>query len=434
MRSGIGVAVALGMLASTAWAQENSWRLGGKSAAPSAGASGVALGRPQPVALGRPEAIAEAPARVLPASYLDVGAVAPPQVARGQAYESPWVPALGAPQPVTGGLPVTPVAHTAGAPPPPPDPYFMPPPPPPGNPIPPAGARPGGGLFGCDWLGCTTGCGRKMFESDHCFDGFISPVTNPFLFEDPRSLTELRPIFFYQSAPHSNPLYNGGNLWFLGLQGRLAITERLSLVMNKLGLVWSDPNANPFGAETHVGISEIWLGPKYTFWRDDRTGTIAAAGAMLQIPDGSSKVFQDTGNITVAPYVTFGQRFLCDFHFLTTFGFAIGDHARSDYFWNSYHLDYDFGGLHHFYPLVELNWLHYTGAGGARPFNFEGGDLLNLGSTAVSGVDSLTLAVGMRWKILGSECYQVGTALQFPLVAARDLNNFRFTIDFIWRY
>src|SRR5437763_1184921 len=29
-------------------------------------------------------------------------------------------------------------------------------------------------------------CGG-WFQSDHVFDGFISPVTNPFLFEDPRS-------------------------------------------------------------------------------------------------------------------------------------------------------------------------------------------------------------------------------------------------------
>src|SRR5262249_7673474 len=194
--------------------------------------------------------------------------------------------------------------------------------------------------------------------------------------------------------------------------------------------IWSDPNANPYGAEIHVGFSEIWVGPKYTFWRDDKTGTIAAAGVTLQIPTNAGDVFQDTGNITVAPYVTFAQRFLCDFHFMTTFGYAIGDNGRSDYFWNGYHLDYDVGGLHRIYPLLELNWIHYPGSGGTRPFNFEGGDLINFGSTQVSGVDSLTLSFGARYKIAGSECYQVGTALQFPLVAARDTNNFRFTVDF----
>ena len=57
------------------------------------------------------------------------------------------------------------------------------PPPPPNN----------GGLFdGC--MGALTPTGnRAWFQSDHCFDNFISPLSNPFRFEDPRSLTEVRP-------------------------------------------------------------------------------------------------------------------------------------------------------------------------------------------------------------------------------------------------
>ena len=37
--------------------------------------------------------------------------------------------------------------------------------------------------------------GRNMFQSDPEFTYFASPVTNPFFFEDPRSLTEVRPIW-----------------------------------------------------------------------------------------------------------------------------------------------------------------------------------------------------------------------------------------------
>src|SRR5262249_25617678 len=67
---------------------------------------------------------------------------------------------------------------------------------------PPGGS--GHGMFGCckDWFGtCCDSCSTCAFQSDHCFDQFISPVTNPFLFEDPRSLTEVRPIFMYQRIP-----------------------------------------------------------------------------------------------------------------------------------------------------------------------------------------------------------------------------------------
>jgi hypothetical protein len=120
-------------------------------------------------------------------------------------------------------------------------------------------------------------------------------------------------------------------------------------------------------------------------------------------------------------------------NFLTTFGYALAtDDKRSDYFYNSYHLDYDVGGLHQFYPLVELNWFHYTTAGSARDFGFEGLDLINFGSSGVSGDDSLTLALGMRYRF--DEHVETGFATEFPLIASKDLLNFRFTLDVIFRY
>ena len=51
---------------------------------------------------------------------------------------------------------------------------------------------------GCGGGDRASASGRCLFQSDHCFDYFASPVTNPFLFEDPRALTELKPLFIYQ--------------------------------------------------------------------------------------------------------------------------------------------------------------------------------------------------------------------------------------------
>ena len=65
----------------------------------------------------------------------------------------------------------------------------------------------------CDSCGCSNDFAeccdsfnnRKRFlgflPSDHCFDDFISPISNPFFFEDPRSLTEFRGIFLDNSLP-----------------------------------------------------------------------------------------------------------------------------------------------------------------------------------------------------------------------------------------
>jgi len=293
------------------------------------------------------------------------------------------------------------------------------------------------GLFGGGTGACESSCGRGLFQSDHAFDGFISPVTNPFLFEDPRSLTEVRPIFLFQTAPSGNPGFRGGQMEFFGLQGRLALTERLSFVINKLGGVAIQPNDNTLGFEDTTGFAEINLGPKYTFLRNEQTGTLAAGGLTFAIPTGSSKVFQDTGSLSLIPYLSFGQNFLRSsygsFNFLSTTGYSFSvDDDRSDFFYASLHLDYNIADANKIYPLIELNWTHYTKSGDVRNFGFEGRDLFNFGSRDVSGNDNLTLALGARYKF--SECVQVGTGFEFPLVGRRDLLDFRWTADLIIRY
>lgn len=445
----VGVGLTLGWLVAGASAQDYSWR---------PGAVRVVDPGPVTVTLGRPQALDERPAsapaanpHVLTAAYQPAASVPYGLQVRGQSPEPiplapASVPVIGVPMQIPlppPALPptVAPVLVTASAPPPapPPDPIYGVPPPPPGgppvNPIPGPGRGSGGGLLGCDWLGCTTGGGRSMFESDHCFDnmGLIEPLTNSFLFLDPRSLTEIRPIFIYQHPPGSNLFYHGGSIDFLGFQAKLAVTERLSFIVNKFGLIWNEPRNGMGVIERHDGATELWLGPQYTFWRDDRCGTIAAAGVTFQIPSGPAKVFQDTGTLSVVPYITVGKHFLREFNALTTFGYALSDSHRTEYFYNSYHLDWDVGGLHKFYPLIELNWFHYIAAGNSRPFGgFEGRDLINFGAHAISGSNSLTLAFGGRYKF--NEHMETGLGLEFPLIASKDLNNFRLTADFILRY
>ncbi|MCA9065758.1 MAG: hypothetical protein KDA96_21965, partial [Planctomycetaceae bacterium] len=49
--------------------------------------------------------------------------------------------------------------------------------------------------------GCGSGITSLLHKSDHCFDEFISPITNPIFFEDPRTLTEARLIYVNHSLP-----------------------------------------------------------------------------------------------------------------------------------------------------------------------------------------------------------------------------------------
>jgi hypothetical protein len=425
--------VALGIFVCGLSAQEYQWR-------PATSASACA---PAAVTLGKPVAwdgAARADYQEMPVSTSPVTLALPrPVVVRAQAAD-PLFPA-------------TPAA---------------PPLPPPVPPVPPSGPFPGMPVtpneqFNCGvvteppgtanpfWKGCQNlwgGCkhlasdvgtcegGRSPFQSDIGFNVFSSPITNPFLFEDPRALTEVRPIFMWQGTPTSNPIFHGGDIVFAGFQARLALTQRLSVVMNELGAIWMEPH-NPVGDfATHSGISELRIGPKYTFYRCEESGCVAAAGLTFDIPIGPHKVFQDTGSLSLEPYVSVGKNFGASaygsFNFLGTIGYSVAaDSQRTDFLFTSLHLDYDVGRLHIIYPMIELNYFYYASSGSVQPVNFEGRDLFNFGATSVSGHNSTSMAIGARYKF--NECWQAGLAYEFPL-SGKDLMDFRITADVIYRF
>ncbi len=276
----------------------------------------------------------------------------------------------------------------------------------------------------------------EWFKSDHAFDGFISPVTNPFLFEDPRSLTEVRPIFLYQAIPGIEPDFRGGHTDFFGLQGRVAITDRLSFVINKLGGITLSPGGDSVISGS-TGFSELWFGPKYTFIRDEQAGRLLAGGLQFQAPVGTPSVFQSTGGLSLVPYVSYAESFFRDWRVgglnvlaSSGYSFATSSH-RSDYLYLSGHVDLDVLSWHHIYPLVEANYVMYTSNGSANPIGVEGRDLYNFGGQA-RGQGMLTGAIGARFKV--NENIQFGAAFEGPIAGPRDIFDYRFTLDMIFRY
>jgi hypothetical protein len=427
------LSVALGLWATEAPAQDGVWRPAAGQPAPGQVIAAtpslppaVTLG--QPVAVARP-AVAPAPApRPAPITDPQVRAAgySPPiasggPIVRGQAPDAgpPPVPPPGVPLVPGAADPLT--APVIGPPLPPPDPMLggcPPPPPVVGGPCPP--------------------CPRAFLQSDHCFDGFASPVTNPFYFEDPRALTELRPIFIYQNVPSHNLLMHNGQIEFFGTQARVALTDRWSIVMQELGGIFVQPGAgSPIGNESN--FAQIDIGPKYTFLRNDCTQTLGAVGLTFEIPTGSgvNGFGQGEGTLAMRPYLSLAQAFgkssYGTFNAMGTLGADLSiDNKRSDFFFTSLHLDYDVLNAHKFYPLVELNWFHYLDNGRSNPFPFEGLDLANLGATQIAGKNTVTAALGARYKF--REWAQVGTAFEVPIGGQRDLMDFRWTVDLIFRY
>lgn len=278
--------------------------------------------------------------------------------------------------------------------------------------------------------------GSGALQSDDCFCHMISPISNPFLFEDPRVLTEVKPLFIYQKIPGGQPEFAGGSMWFFGGTARMALTDRWSLTLNKLGAISVQPGSSS-AIPSEFGFAELWLGPKYTFLRDVDTQTVAAGGLIFQLPIGGENVFQNTGTLSLVPYVSAAKSFsetqLGPLNGMATLGYSFSTNsARSDYLYLSGHLDLDVNNMHKFYPLIEMNYFLTTTNGNERPaYGFEGRDLINFGGHA-SGSNLLTTALGMRYKI--SERSQMGFAYELPVMGNRDLFNYRFTVDFILRF
>src|SRR5262249_13936303 len=153
-----------------------------------------------------------------------------------------------------------------------------------------------------------------------------------------------------QHVPGDNPNFQGGNIWWYGVQGSVAITEMWSIDVPKLGLITLDPHTTAHGIGHNTGFSEFMLGPKFTFIRTEQTQTVAAAGLNFDLAIGGSSVFQNTGTLSLVPYVSiaqgFGKSSWGRFNFMNTTGYsAATDNDRTDFFFSSFHLDYDVANL-----------------------------------------------------------------------------------------
>ena len=425
----------------------------GQMAASTSSNAPVALGRPQPANNPEPNTAATLqrptpstdPLLTLPPlpprSSDDVPAVTP------VTYQEP-IQTVSAPAPdgqYQSMYQPPPPAPPPGVPPPPPPPYGAPqgeyiPNPQYGQPV----AQPNSFWDSVQHWFTAPGGGKGGFcYCDHEMDGFASPITNPFFMEDPRALTEIKPLFILQDSPNRNPIFGGGNSYFYGVQGRVAFCDSLSLVVNKLGFVTFDPNNPTPDLGKNTGFAEVNVGPKWTFLHTTQSttgaSTAAAVGVNFDLAIGSSEVLQNTGSLSVDPYFSIAQSFwrtsFGQVDVMNTTGVAIGaDGKRADIFHSGLHFDYDIANAKRWYPCLELNWFHYLRSGNAHDDldGTEGLDLGNFGSTSAAQRDFVSIAPGFRYKF--SEKCQLGIAAEFPVTSPRDIQDFRLTLDFIFRF
>lgn len=280
------------------------------------------------------------------------------------------------------------------------------------------------------YQGCLgDGCARKLFESDHAFPNFIGPISSPVLSKDPRSLTEARMLHVSNWFPKGHPVFAGGDAQIYGLQARVALTERLTLIADKDGIARLHPQGGPQSS----GFLNVAAGLKYTLLRDVEHQRLGAVGFQYEIPSGEAEVFQNHGSGVWTVFGIYAQEFGC-WHLLINEAFQFGQNARdnSSFFFTQIHIDRQlFGWL---YPLAEFNWYKYV-SGGNRGIPLavgEGDGLLNLGTSGMEGKDLATLAIGAKAKV--GRHLDIGAAWETPLSDRKDLIRQRLLVECILRY
>lgn len=260
--------------------------------------------------------------------------------------------------------------------------------------------------------------------SDHEFGCFISPMSNPVYFEDPRTLTEARVIFANHNIPHA---LGSGSVQLLAMQLRAALTEDLSIIATKDGFFVSDsPLLNDGFADVNVGL-------KYNLLKDYESQAMLSTGFTYEIPLGSHAALQGQGSGEFNFFLSGGKQIGDYWHILSAYGARIpvdtSLQSQSTYWSN--HLDRRFGDSG-FYLFTEANWYHWLSSGSSFPAPVEGLDLFNLGSTDVAGNDIVTGAYGVKYKPHNN--LELGMAYEIPYTTRRDIIQSRVMVDLIIRY
>ncbi len=284
-----------------------------------------------------------------------------------------------------------------------------------------------GCLEGCAGKGIGGHCGCRLLglvaPSDTCFSDFISPMTNPVFFEDPRTLTEARLIYLRQRVPITA---GGGDVNLIAMHVRAALNDRLSIIATKDGYATS---SNDFIDD---GWADVAAGLKYNLFADHERRRLLSGGVVFELPVGSTRTLQGNGDGLFDIFLTGGAE-INGWHVLSGTGFLLpaDSSAESQMWYWSNHIDRRIGCTN-LYLLGEANWYHWMRSGKVGLNGVEGGDLFNLGSRGVAGNDIVTGALGMKYK--PHHRMEVGVAWEAPLTKRRDVMDNRLTFDFILRY
>lgn len=283
---------------------------------------------------------------------------------------------------------------------------------------------------------------RGYLEGNRNFSNFIGYVSNPLFAIDPRSQTNMYPIFDSVWVRPSGILPSG-NIQLYGAGLTLALTDRLSVGLNQGGYVVSHfdrgerrerlPNRDLRRARNRDGSRDGWLNlggfVQYTLIQNVPRQFLLTAGLHWEAPSGEAEVFQGQGPVKLAPYITLGKE-LGEFHLLTTTGylFPTGSATLTNLFYGTVHLDRRLFGW--IYPLIECNWAYHTSS---VDFNVpEIPNYFSFGNFEGSG-NIVSLSTGIN-TVLVKDRLELGGVYTTTVATQRDFSFNGLLIRMVFRY
>lgn len=273
-------------------------------------------------------------------------------------------------------------------------------------------------------------------DRDGRYDGFVPPMMHPYLFEDPFITTGVNGVAIWHEFPGSSIL-DGGQLWDLAVQARVAITDRVAFIATKDGFVFFDPGLDLL--DNDRGFTDITVGFKGSLIDDRERNLIVTPGLRYQINIGDHGVLQGNGDGVFIPSISAGWG-IDRFHALADFGAQLPldtDKQSTSLF---YHVHLDYAVHQYFVPFVEVGGFSYLDGGdGSTRVKLKGGthvplgtaqallgqngeegyDYANLGSDSVAGEHVVAWSVGFRIPV--TEHLILGAAYERNATKRRDV-------------
>jgi len=257
-------------------------------------------------------------------------------------------------------------------------------------------------------------------------DKAIAPVTNPIFFETPLIQSEVRPVFMRHRLDQDF-LGVDADVQLFAAQLRWAVTDRLAIIAVKDGYVQFEPD----GAGDSEGWADIAAGVKYAVIKDDAKQLIVTPGVTFEFPTGESEVFQGNGDGEVNVFVS-AMKGWDNLHLTANIGGRIPFDMDEETSSLHYSVMIDYYTCKWFIPFVAANAFTTLSDGEALPFDSEGFDLINFGSSNAGGETQVAVGVGFRSRF--TPALDLGFAYEWGVAPDDDIFKDRFTIDMIWRF